>query len=175
MDLQTYTTAASIKEQTSTSVVYARVIKGRRQGTVGRIIDVRSPYYSQHFYRLSVTGKRPFWVKDEVLELLTDWQGETQYCFDRDSVPTHKDMMGRDITLGSVLVFPRLITSGSVEMIMGTVRRISDSGTIYVAPFRNSDRDSPEKEVSVGKPHRSTIIDKDTINQIMLTKMSVFR
>lgn len=175
MDLQHYNTATSIKEEITTGKVYARVTSGTRAGSVGQIVDVRSPYYSQHFYRIAIKGKRPFWLNAEKLELLQDWQGETSYNKITET-PAYKDMLGRVIEVGQTVTFPRLITSGSVEMVMGTVKRISESGALYVKAFLKSDNeDCDNREIRIGTPNRAMIVDRNTVDQVLLAKMSIFR
>ena len=174
MDLQHYSTAASIKDEAVKTQMFARVVSGNKRDTVGRIIDVRSPYFSQHFYRLEAQGKRPFWVNGEKLELLQNWKGDTHYNRVTER-PVFHDMLGREITVGQTVNFPRMITSGSVEMIMGTVKRISEGGAIYVKPFMISDQEDIEsREVRLASPARALIIDRGTVDQVLLAKMSSF-
>lgn len=175
MDLQHYDTANSIKEEGANGTFFARVTKGNRTGSVGRIIDVKSPYYSQHFYRLEIKGRRPFWLNAEKLEFLPNYDGDTIYNKITET-PTHNDMLGREIQVGQTVSFPRMITSGSVEMIMGTVRRISESGAVYVKAFLKSDNEECSKgDIRIGTPNRAMILDRNTVDSIMLAKMSVFR
>lgn len=175
MDLQHYDTATSIKEDVANGTFYVRVTSGNRQGSVARIIDVRSPYYSQHFYRLEIKGRKAFWINADKLEFIANHDGETHYNKVTET-PTHNDMLGREIQVGQTVSFPRMITSGSVEMIMGTVKRISASGSVYVKAFLKSDNEEcSNAEVRIGTPNRAMILDRSTVDSIMLAKMSVFR
>lgn len=171
MNLQHYDTATSLKASVVELEVFARITGGTRQGSVGKIIDVKSPFFSQHFYRIDITGKRPFWVDGSDLEVLMNYQGETQYV-KVEETPTYQDMLGRDISVGNTVSFPRLITGGSVEMIMGTVRRISKGGALYVKPFMISGKqDCDAGEVRIGTPSRAMILDRDTVDEILMAKL----
>ena len=175
MDLQHYDTATSIKEDVANGTFFARVTKGNRAGSLGRIIDVKSPYFSQHFYRLEIKGRRAFWLNADKLEFVANHTGETVYN-KVDETPCHNDMLGREIQVGQTVSFPRMITSGSVEMIMGTVRRISASGSVYVKAFLKSDNEEcGSQDIRIGTPNRAMILDRSTVDSIMLAKMSVFR
>lgn len=175
MDLQHYDNATAIKEDVANGTFFARVTKGNRTGSVARIIDVKSPYYSQHFYRLEIKGRRPFWLNADKLEFVANHTGETTYV-KVDETPKHIDMLGREIEVGQTVSFPRMITSGSVEMIMGTVRRISRSGSVYVKAFLKSDKEEcSNADIRIGTPNRAMILDRSTVDSIMLAKMSVFR
>ena len=175
MDLQHYDNATSIKEDVANGTFFARVTKGNRAGSVARIIDVKSPFYSQHFYRLEIKGHRPFWLNADKLEFVENHTGETHYNKVTET-PTHTDMLGREIQVGQTVSFPRMITSGSVEMIMGTVRRISETGSVYVKAFLKSDNEEyGQTDIRIGTPNRAMILDRSTVDSIMLAKMSVFR
>jgi hypothetical protein len=175
MSLNSYNTASFVREGMANSEVYARVISGPRAGTVARIVDIRQKYYSAHDYRLSVKGRRRFWVSGGDLERVSNPTGETVYVRD-NTAPTHEDMMGRTIAVGQVLLFARKPSStGKVEMVIGTVHSVSDTGVVYVRIFKGSKGDTASGSlVRVAKPVESMIMDRNTPDQVMLSKLQAW-
>lgn len=174
MSLNNFNTATSLMKAMEAGAQYVRVTAGPRKGTVGRVMAVKTKYYSAHDYQLAVKGRRSFWMKGSDLEHLEDWKGGTSHsrC---DETPTFNDLMGRQIEVGHTLVFSRRAseTSGS-EMVMGTVRKISDKGAIYAKLFHSSQGGVDSSLVRVGKPGSAMIIDKGTTDQVMLAKLAAF-
>lgn len=174
MSLNNFNTATSLIKAMESGAQYVRVTAGPRKGTVGRVMSVKSKYYSAHDYQLAVKGRRSFWMKGSDLEHLEDWKGGTHHARN-DETPTFNDLMGREIEVGHTLVFSRRAneTSGS-EMVMGTVRKISSKGAIYAKLFHSSQGGVDTSLVRVGKPGSAMIIDKGTTDQVMLAKLAAF-
>jgi hypothetical protein len=172
MSLNNYQTAMGLLKAMEDGPQYAKVIAGPRAGTIGRVMQVSSKYYSAHEYRLSVKGKRPFWVKGSFLEHLVNWAGGTFFAEDK-ATPFYNDLMGRRIEIGHTILFPRGTEGARVDMVMGTVKQISEKGTIYAKLFKSGqgNEDVLSALVRVGKPSSAMIIDNGTVNQVMLAKL----
>jgi hypothetical protein len=83
--------------------------------------------------------------------------------------------MGREIEVGHTILFPRGTEGARVDMVMGTVKKISSKGAIYALLFKNSQGgDLVDGLVRVGKPGSAMIIDKGTVDQVLLAKLSKF-
>jgi hypothetical protein len=138
-------------------------------------MQVNSKYFSAHEYQLAVKGKRPFWVKGSNLEHLVDWHGGTHFAEDK-TTPAYHDLMGRTIEVGHTILFPRGTDGARVDMVMGTVRKISDKGTIYARLFKSGlgNHEIKNAMVRVGKPSSAMILDKGTVDQVMLAKLAAF-
>lgn len=174
MCLNNHPTAIKLLAAMEDGPQFVRVIAGSREGTVGRVMQVNSKYYSAHEYQIAVKGKRPFWVKGSYLEHLTDWQGGTHFAQD-NTTPSYNDLMGRAIEVGHTILFPRGADGARVDMVMGTVRKISDKGTIYARLFKSGMGAELSGElVRVGKPTSAMILDNGTVNQVMLAKLASF-
>lgn len=175
MSLNNFNTATALIKAMESGAQYVRVVAGPREGSVGRVMQVTSKYYSAHEYQISIKGKRAFWVKGSDLEHLPDWRGGTHYARN-DETPSYNDLMGRRIEVGHTLVFSRRSgENGSSDMVMGTVKKISDKGAIYTKLFMSSqDGGCSSTLVRVGKPGSAMIIDKGTTDQVMLAKLAAF-
>lgn len=175
MCLNHFNTATTLIEMMKDGPQYVRVTAGPRIGTIGRVLEVKSKYFSSHDYRLSVQGRKSFWVKGGILDHLKGYQGSTVYQIDR-SVPQHHDLMGRVIEMGHTVLFPRSTEGAKVDMVLGTVKRISPKGTIYAKLFHNSQGSSQLASdlVRIGKPSSSLVIDTGTVDKVILAKLSQF-
>lgn len=173
MSLDSYNSASFIREGMEHTSVFVRVTAGPKAGTVARVSDIRQKYFSAHDYHLAVKGRRRFWMKGADLEYLPNHDGSTIYIQDFET-PEHNDLMGRRIDVGHVLLFPRSIIAGAkVEMVLGTVSKISAKGAIYAKLFKGSQGGEIASNalVRVGKPSSAMIFDKNTQDQIMLAKL----
>ncbi len=165
-----YEIAKFVTENMAVSPQFARISMGQRAGTVGRIVEVRSKYYSEHEYRLAVKGRRRFWVKGDDLQLLEDHQEGTQYMEDQ-TTPVFTDTMGRELVLDQTVIFPRS-ADGALEMVMGTIKKISTKGALYVRPFKIGQKmNVPKDLIRLACPNRALILDKSTVTEVMLTKL----
>jgi hypothetical protein len=174
MNLNNYHAATSLIKSMEDGPQFVRIISGVREGTVGRVVSVRSKYYSAHDYQLSVNGRRSFWMKGSELEHLADWKGGTHFVEDRETTPRFNDLMGRTIEIGHTILFPRGTEGARVDMVMGTVKKISDKGAIYAKLFKSAQGNKAGDLVRVGKPTSAMILDGGTVNQVMLAKLSMF-
>ena len=175
MSLNNYHTAMCLLKAMEDGAQFVRVTAGPREGTVGRVMQVNSKYFSAHEYQIAVKGKRPFWVKGSSLEHLEGWAGGTHFAEDK-STPTYHDLMGRTIEVGHTILFPRGTEGARVDMVMGTVRRISDKGAIYAKLFKSGQGNEEHvgRAVRVGKPNSAMILDKGTVDQVVMAKLSMF-
>lgn len=174
MSLNNHHSAMALIKAMDTGPQFVRITAGSRKGTVGRVMEVRSKYYSAHDYQLAVRGRRAFWVKGSELEHLGDWKGGTHYA-NNPATPTYHDLMGRQIEVGHTILFPRGTEGARVDMVMGTVRKISEKGTIYARLFKSGQGNEVSNDlVRVGKPSSAMILDKGTVDQVMLAKLSMF-
>lgn len=174
MNLNMHQSAMTLLKAMEEGPQFVRVTAGPRVGTVGRVMQVNSKYYSAHEYQVAVKGKRPFWVKGSHLEHLANWRGGTHFAEDK-TTPTYNDLMGRTIEVGHTILFPRGTDGARVDMVMGTVRRISNKGAIYARLFKSGQGNDDIKGalVRVGKPTSAMILDKGTVDQVMLAKLSM--
>jgi hypothetical protein len=173
MSLNNFDAATSLVESMQISAQYVRITAGQREGTVGMVMDHKSEYYSSHEYRIKVRGRRSFWIKGSELLHLKNWDGGTNYV-QRTEVPRYNDLMGRQIDVGHTIYFPRGTEGALCDMIMGTVKKISDKGTIYVKVFMNSQGGELVAEtIRVGRPSQAMIIDKGMFDQVLLAKLSM--
>lgn len=174
MSLNNYQTAMSLLKAMEDGPQFVRVTAGPREATVGRVMEVSSKYYSAHEYKIAVKGKRPFWVKGSNLEHLENWRSGTHFAEDK-STPTYHDLMGRTIEINHTILFPRGTEGARVDMVMGTVKKISDSGAIYARLFKSGQgNECSGSLVRVGKPNSAMILDKGTVDQVMLAKLTSF-
>lgn len=175
MSLNNYHTAMGLLKAMEEGAQFVRVTAGPREGTVGRVMQVTSKYYSAHEYQIAVKGKRPFWVKGSSLEHLENWRGGTHFAEDK-TTPSYNDLMGRTIEIGHTILFPRGTEGARVDMVMGTVKKISDKGTIYARLFKSGQGNEEVLSalVRVGKPNSAMILDKGTVDQVMLAKLMSF-
>lgn len=172
MSLNNYHTAMGLLKAMEDGSQFVRVTAGPREGTVGRVIQVNSKYYSAHEYQIAVKGKRPFWVKGSSLEHLENWGGGTHFAEDK-TTPAYNDLMGRTICIGQTILFPRGTEGARVDMVMGTVKKISEKGTIYARLFKSGQGNEVLSElVRVGKPNSAMILDNGTVNQVMIAKLT---
>lgn len=174
MTLNNYISATNLIKSMEDGAQYVRVVAGPREGSVGRVMSVRSKYYSAHDYHLAVKGRRSFWMKGSDLEHLENWRGGTHYALNRDT-PIFNDLMGRRLEVGQTLVFPRGTEGARVDMVMGTIRKISEKGAIYAKLFKSGQgNEIDDCLVRVGKPGSAMIIDKGTADTVMLAKLAAF-
>jgi hypothetical protein len=174
MSLNNFNSATYLIKAMEDGAQYVRVVAGPREGTVGRVMSVRSKYYSAHDYQLAVKGRRSFWMKGSDLEHLENWHGGTHYAKNSET-PTFNDLMGRRLEVGQTILFPRGTEGARVDMVMGTVRKISDKGAIYAKLFKSGHgNELDDCLVRVGKPGSAMIIDKGTADQVMLAKLAAF-
>lgn len=174
MSLNNFNTATYLIKSMESGPQYVRVTAGPREGTVGRVMSVRSKYFSSHDYQLAVKGRRSFWMKGSDLEHVEDWKGGTHYAVCHDT-PSHHDLMGRTIEVGQTILFPRGTEGARVDMVMGTVKKISDKGAIYAKLFKSGQGNEVGSElVRVGKPNSAMIISKDLGDHVMLAKLASF-
>ena len=166
-----YETAKFVTEKLANQPMFARIATGARSGTVGQVIGVRSKFYSDHEYQLQVDGRRGFWVKGDHVEFTDTCEG-TVFVEDK-TTPTFQDTLGRDLALDQTIIFPRTGTEGSaVEMVMGTIKRISAKGVLYVRAFKTGNQATSSSElIRVACPDRALILDKMTVTEVMLAKM----
>ena len=173
-DLSHFNAAASVTSGMKAGPQFVRIMRGAKEGTVARVAQIRMKYYSAHEYKLSCDGRRDFWVKGEDLEYLTDYQGETKYVNDVDFTVTHNDMMGNELAVGQTIMFSRSAT-GSAELCIGTIKKINKSGAIYANIFKMSrSEEMPKGMVKVGVPSSAIIMDRSTVDNIVLAKMAAF-
>jgi hypothetical protein len=165
-----YQTAKFVTERFENEAMYARVAGGAREGTVGRIVGVRSKYYSEPEYRLIVSGRRAFWVKGTQVEMTQD---NTTRFIENKLTPKYQDTLGRDLELDQTIIFPRMGSNGeAVVMVIGTIKRISDKGALYVRAFKVGNKLGVVDELMrVACPDRALILDKATLTELMLSKM----
>lgn len=174
MSLNNYNSAMFLIKAMEAGAQYVKVVAGPREGTVGRVMSVRSKYYSAHDYQVAVKGRRSFWMKGSDLEHLENWRGGTHYAMNRET-PVFNDLMGRRIEVGQTILFPRGTEGARVDMVMGTVRKISDKGAIYAKLFKSGHgNEIDDGLVRVGKPGSAMIIDKGTATQVMMAKLAAF-
>ena len=174
MSLNDFKTATTLIKAMEDGPQYVRVTAGSRIGTIGRVMMVRTKYYSAHDYQLAVKGRRSFWMKGSDLEHLPNHRSGTHYIVNHET-PTYNDLMGRRIEVGQTILFPRGCEGARVDMVMGTVRRISNKGAIYAKLFKSGQgNDLGDGLVRVGKPGSAMIIDKGTTDQVMLAKLAAF-
>jgi hypothetical protein len=173
MSLNQYKNASQLIEAMEGGSQYVRVSAGNKRDSVGRVVEVRSRYYSAHDYLLDFgKGNRKCWFKGSEVEYLEGYQGHPRLC-KNDEQPVHNDLMGRPIEVGVTILFPRSGDAG-MDMVMGTVRKISDKGAIYAKLFKSGDGDLPNKLVRVGKPNSAMIMANDTMNQVLMAKLAAF-
>jgi len=174
MSLNNYNAATNLIKSMEDGAQYVRVVAGPREGTVGRVMSVRSKYYSAHDYQLAVNGRRSFWMKGSDLEHLSNWRGGTHFS-NNPQTPVYNDLLGRRLEVGQTILFPRGTEGARVDMVMGTVKKISDKGAIYAKLFKSGQGNELEDGlVRVGKPGSAFIIDKGAADQVMLAKLAAF-
>lgn len=174
MSLNNYNSATHLIKSMESGAQYVKVTAGPRAGSVGRVMSVRSKYYSAHDYQLAIKGRRSFWMKGSDLIHLPNHRGGTHYSHNRET-PTYNDLMGRTIDVGHTILFPRGTEGARVDMVMGTVRKISDKGAIYAKLFKSGQGNEVADElVRVGKPGSAMIIDKGALDQVVLAKLAAF-
>lgn len=172
MSLNDYNSASQLITAMNDNPQFVRVIAGEREGTVGRVEEVRAKYYSVYDYKILVKDRRSFWINGSNLEHLEGFEGNTCWIVNRET-PVYNDLTGRRIELGHTLLFPRAMEGGRIETVIGTVQKISPKGTIYAKIFMNSQMNQAYNQtVRVGKPSSTVILDNNTINQVMLAKLS---
>lgn len=168
-NLSHYNNASMFQDSMKRGPQYVRVVNGPKSGSIGKVVAVRCKFYSSHDYQLAVKGRRSFWVKGADLEHIPNHDGSTKYVHDH-TTPEHTDMLGRTIEVGHTLLFPRT-TDGTIEMVMATVRYISKKGAVYARPFKGTSVEMPVL-VRVGKPSIAMIIDKSTLDRVVMAKLS---
>ena len=175
MSLNDYNTAQTLSLVIAKKAQYVKIITGERAGSIGRIVEVKSKFFSQHDYRIKIEGRKEFWQSGATLELLENHNGETVFV-KNTVIPTKVDFMGREITTGVVLLVPRTNSENSVEMVLGTVKRISPSGAIYVRPIKMGNEivssEDNVNDIRVGAPDRAMVMDRDTVQGIVMMKLS---
>lgn len=172
-NLNNYEMATSLKEEVATSNTFARIVSGRRAGTVGRITDVRTLYFSDHEYRIRVQGRKQFWVKGSQLQLEFDHDGSTSFVEDTTTIPQYSDLQGRELRRGQTVVYPHFDVDAGVQMVMGTICKVSDSGTLYMKPFNiNGELGGDSKLIRLNVPRRAMIVDRQTVDVTMMAKLS---
>lgn len=174
-DLSHYNAAAFLTDGMKTGPQFVRVIRGARSGTVGKIVEINAKYYSAHEYRIAVKGHRSFWMKGADLEYVADHAGETTWINDPDYQVHHDDMLGRRISEGCTLAFHRQADGNGTEMVLGTVKKISKCGAVYVKPFKTArSEEVPQGLIKVGVPRSSMVVARDTVDAVLLAKLSMF-
>ena len=172
MPLNDYNAATSLIKAMEDGAQYVRIVAGPRAGSVGRVLSVRSKYYSLHEYNLHIQGRRNFWMKGSELTHLKSWSGGTHLLVNKET-PVFNDLMGRPIEVGHVVFFPRSIEGARMDQVIGTVKKIGDKGSIYVKLFKSAtDGHDMDGLVRIGKPSSAVVIDKNTVNMVLLAKMT---
>jgi hypothetical protein len=154
--------------------ILVRVLSGALEGTVARVVKVQFKNYERHDYWLEVDGRsKKWWHKGDTLEEC-DPHEATAYVENAGIVATYMDIMGQAITEGTVVAFARAsrVNSGTIEMVLGTVRKVTQSG-IMVLPFIvNNKQEIQKEEVRVAKPDKCLVMNKGTQSALMMAKMS---
>ena len=172
MSLNEYDAATSLIKAMENGAQYVRIVSGTREGSVGRVLSVRSKYFSLHEYNLHIQGRRNFWIKGSELTHLKNWTGGTHIVINNET-PVFNDLMGRPIEIGHVIFFPRSVEGARMDQVMGTVKKIGDKGSIYVKLFKSaSDGHDMDGMVRVGKPSSAVILDRNTVDMVLLAKMT---
>ena len=166
INLSQYNHAMAFKEEMAKGPQYVEIIKGERKGTIGWVTDIKCRFHSSHLYQISAGGKRLFWIDGEYLKHL---KGQTTYVKVDLGIEVF-DLLQRKISVGDVIMFPRSM-GNKVEMVIGTVKAISKKGAVYTRPFTSSSVDMPST-VRVGKPSVAMIMDRTTIDRVVMAKLS---
>jgi hypothetical protein len=174
MNLNHFKAASSLIESMKAGPQYVKITAGPRENTIGRVMSVRSKYYSAHDYQLSVAGRRSFWAKGSDLEHLRNHTGGTHYAYNGET-PVYNDLMGRRLEVNQTILFPRGTEGARVDMVMGTIQKVSARGAIYARLFKSGQgNDLHEGMVRVGKPGSAMIIDRGTMDTVLLAKLAAF-
>lgn len=178
MCLTFYETAKAIKLLAKNIDQYVIITAGVRRGSIAKIITVEHKNFSVHNYKLWIKGCRIFWMPGHSIQYISDYAGETQLI--NDSVPSlHKDFMDRDITVGSLLYFYQICRAETGTnlpvLILAVVRQHKLNNTVWVQPIKIDQKvvcDITIKLIRLTKPERSMIIDKKTVETLMLYRLS---
>lgn len=172
-DLSHFNAASHLTSGMAVGPQFVRIMSGPRSGTIGRVSEIRMKYYSAHEYKIACTGRRAFWVKGEDLEHLPGYTGETEFVKNDDYQVTHTDMMGKELSVGQTIMFTRVAT-GAADMCMGTIQKITKTGVVYAKVFKMArEEELPTALVKVGVPASSIVIDRGTVDNILLAKLAV--
>jgi hypothetical protein len=175
-DLSQYNAAAFLTGNMKVGPQYVRVTRGPRAGTIGMVTEIRAKYFSEHHYQIACKGRKRFWVKGQDLAHVADHHGETNYIHDADYKVTHTDMMGKELQTGQVIMFHRSMEGcGQVELVLGTIKKIQNNGTIYAKLFKAArSEELPNSLVKVGVPASTMVMDKGVMNDVLIAKMQAF-
>jgi hypothetical protein len=172
-NLNNYEIATALKDEVATTDTFVRIVSGRRTGTIGKITDVRTLYFSDHEYQISVKGRKRFWAKGSVLKLEHKFTGDTCFVEDTTTIPQHTDLQGRELHRGQTIVYPHFVSGAGIQMVMGTINKVSKTGTLYMKPFSIDGKiDCEAHSMRVSVPGRAMIIDRQTVDVAMMAKLS---
>lgn len=180
LTLSFYSTATNIKELLKTGDQFVEIIAGIRTSSIARVIDVVYVNYSTHRYLLEIKKRRPFMIHGKNLVHLPNYKGETKLNV-VTKPPDQFDLFGRKIEVGSVVIWSKCLKHYNYKstpvMIVGTVKNISLTGTIFVKPIKIGCEDAGENKLLNDKLLRlfdstkALVIDGNTTTQIMMHKL----
>lgn len=175
-DLSQYNAAAFLTDNMKVGPQFVRVTRGPRAGTIGMVTEIRAKYFSEHEYQIACKGRKRFWVKGKDLIHVADHSGETQFVQNANYEVKHNDMMGKELQVGQVIMFHRTLEGcGQVELVLGTIKRLQKSGTVYARLFKAArSGELPRNLVKVGVPASTLVMDKGVMNDVLIAKMQAF-
>lgn len=171
LTLKSFHSAAFILEKMRERDVFATVIEGKYEGTVGKIQRVVRKHYDRHDYFLEIGAKS---IKFCGSILKESSSHEVTLQLNQNYQREFRDFNERTIELNNVLIIsvPSKKNS-SHEVIIGTVRKIDETG-VFVAPFAVNGTYTNEsaKYVRVIKTASSIILDNTTQHACMLQRLA---
>lgn len=168
--LKHFVRVASILDKMRNRDIFVRVVKGKNEGTVGRIVYIERIHYERHIYHLEIDGKIHKFCGSLLEE--TDIT-QTTMASNNHYVRVFRDFNDRPIELGQCVIFMRCTKGKSTqEMVMGSVQQVDMLG-VHVVPFAiNGKYAIGHKIFRSTKTETMMIVDADTQNAVFVNKLS---
>jgi hypothetical protein len=173
MILRFYQDVQAVKKRVVEGNQYVRICNGKKRGSIAQVVEVKHVTLSNHVFRLKICGYRQFWLKGKYLEYLPDYRGETRLVI-TDKPPVVKDILGKNIQVGSVITFSKVLNPGTnsvAELVVAVVKEIKVNGSIIVQPLCASCGRVPQARFVV-RTNRYLILDRSLMADLVLSKLS---
>lgn len=171
VSLKSFPVAKFIEDQMKEKEVFATVIDGKYQGSVGLITQVIRHNYDRHEYVIEINNKK---IKLCGSKLRESSSSDVKFKYNEDFVREYFDFNGQQICVDKLLLFSRRSENTSqLEMVIGNVRKIEIKG-VFVEPFAINGNffTGCKKFMKLTKTINTLVLDSATQHNVLLNKLS---
>ena len=169
--MKSFPSAAFIQEKMKSGEVFATVVEGKFKDTIGKVIRVERIHYDRHNYFLEISGKSHKFCGSILKESSTH---EVSLVHDDKYRKEYRDFNDRLIANGNTIIITKQSSKNStIEVIIGNVRKIDDSG-IFVEPFavNGTYMSDNAKYIRIIKTNTAIVLDSSTASACMVQRLS---